>query len=272
MLDKDPLYLFTETTADDFILNVFEHYLSPLLDYVQEIYSSPISLDDARILPLSKSVPDCETKIKSSNYSYGRNPQKIKLSDEEIWKSIVALFPSRNWPTPTLYLTNLTVKVPNSKNHSFWQNCTSFEWKADQSAIELQVARWGPTVEGADYYATQRAKDIIRCVRKHLTGIVFSSPPLPIRIINFNPQDCRACFLGTELHEMWRIADSGFAWNSHGFWEFAIKKLDIYIIKFPEFRVLLKYYQVFYHYVQLFIVDIFIYSDKAIRRLCDITR
>ena len=272
MLNNDPLYLFTETTAEDFILNVFEHYLSPLLVYLQELYSSPISLNGAQISPLSNVVPDYETKIKFSNFSYGRNPQKIKLSDEEIWKSIVTLIPPRNWATPSLFLTNLTVKVPNSKSHPFWEDCASFEWKADQSAIEFQVARWGPTVVDANYHATQRAKNIIRCVRKHLIGVVFSSPPLPIRLVNFNPQDSRACFLGTELHNIWRHADLAFAQNSHIFWDFALKTLDTYAVKFPELRVLLKYYKVLITMFNHFIVDIFIYSDKAIRRLCDITR
>ena len=223
---------------------MFEHYLSPLLVYLQEIYSSPTSLDGGRIQPVSNVVPDYETKIKFSNFSYGRNPQKIKLSNDEIWKSITTLVPPRNWTAPSHYLTNLTVKVPKSKSHPFWRECGSFEWKSDQSAIEFQVARVGPTVVAADYHATQRAKNIIRCVRNHLTGVVFSSPPLPIRLVNFNPQGSRACFLGTELHNMWRLANSAFAENCHGFWDFAIKRLDVYIVEFPEFRVLLKYYEV----------------------------
>lgn len=272
MLHNDPLYLFTETTAEDFILNIFEHYLSPLLVYLQEIYSSPISLDDTRISSLSNIMPDDERKTKFSNFSYDRNPQKMKLSNEEIWKSILSLFPSRNWTNLSLFLANLTVKVPNSKNHPFWQDHASFEWKADQSAIEFQVARWGPTAVAANYHATRRAKDIIRCIRKHLIGVIFKSVSPPIRLINFNPQDSRACFLGTELHKMWRHADLAFAEGSHGFWDFAIKTLDSYIIEFPEFHVLLKYYKVLYHYIQSFIVDIFISSDKAIRRLWDITR
>ena len=165
---NDPLYEFTEQGIKDYLFRFFEHYMEPAVLYLQEIFSSPISLDYVSVPPLSDATDPDDIKIICPNFKY-EPLQRTKMSCWKAWESLTRPFDK----TPShknSWVTMISVKVPKTHNHSFWQTeldpYKPVQWEDIDSdnAIEFQVSRWGPSQRHANYHATQRAKDIIRCV------------------------------------------------------------------------------------------------------------
>ena len=178
-----------------------------------------------------------------------KGPKRKNLDSHPIWKSIAGLLPHKPWATRTIYLAALKVTVPNRLNHPFWdEDHVGYDWDIcleDCSATEFEVKRWGDTVAEANYYATYRAMDIIQFLRKRSTNssfVMFSpAPPFPSDL-----DDSKPLLFARGLHNMWKHALDAFlgnAYNHSDFWPFAIRTLHYQASIYPEFRILLKYYE-----------------------------
>ena len=141
------------------------------------------------------------------------------------------------------------------RNHPFWQTDSelfqSVSWEVDNNnAIEIEVSRWGPSQQHANYHATQRAKDIIRWIRKALTA-EFPLPPVSLPSSGeYNLQTCRVFQFGVKLNKMWRQAERAFSNNTQEYWETALDKLHSFEIELPELQFLIRYYEVFFPFIE----------------------
>ena len=166
-LRKDPLYLFTRASSDTYLSILLEEALRPLLEYAQELYASPIRLDGWPTMdyPYMKFHHD-EIVLRAKNFTYDR-PKSYDSNASHICQVLNTIVPGAALVKKGL-TTTLTVHIPKRHDHPFWHR-TSYEntgklfsWDVSEDALSFQVTRWGPLDEYSRFYATQRAKDIIR--------------------------------------------------------------------------------------------------------------
>ena len=246
-LDNDPLYLFTEEKIENYLSHFFEQHMKPALLYLQETFSPPIGLDHAWTPPLTDATDPDDIKMKSPNFKY-QIPELCKTSSSNAWVSITEPF-KKNPSHKNSWMAMIKVKVPKMRNHSFWEtdseNFTSVPWDVDSNnVIEFEVSRWGASHQHANYYATHRAKDIIRHIRLALmTGFPVHPNFIPSSLKN-NMQTCRVFQFGVKISKMWREAERAFTDNTREFWETALDKLRSFQVELPELQFLIKYYEV----------------------------
>jgi hypothetical protein len=143
-LDKDPLYLFTEQQIEDYLFHFFEHYMKPALLYLQETFSSPISLDNVWVPPLTDATDPDDIKMKCPNFRY-EFPKRTTTSHSKAWGPITIPF-NKKPSHKNSWETTLRVKIPKMRNHPFWQADSelfqSVSWEVDKNnAIEIEVCR-----------------------------------------------------------------------------------------------------------------------------------
>jgi len=264
-LDKDPLYLFTEQQIEDYLCHLFEHYMRPALLYLQETFSSPISLDNVCVLPLTDATDPNDVKMKCPNFEY-ELPKKFTMSHSKAWRCITTPF-NKTPSHKNSWVTTIRVKIPKMGNHRFWQADSdlfhSVSWDVDKNnAIEIEVFRWGPSQQHANYHATQRAKDIICWIRKTLT-VGFPQPSTFLSSSwKYNLQTCQVFQFGVKLNKMWRQAERAFLNNTQEYWETALNKLHSSKAELPELQFLIRYYEVFVPFIK-FLPQTFLLMQMA---------
>jgi hypothetical protein len=117
-LNKDPLYLFTEQKIEDYLLHFLEHYMKLTLLYLQETFSSPISLNNVCVLPLTNATDPNDVKMKCLNLKY-ESPKKLTTSHSKVWRSITIPF-KKTLSHKNSWVTTLKVKIPKMRTHPFW--------------------------------------------------------------------------------------------------------------------------------------------------------
>ena len=228
----------------------FNHYLSPVLLYIQEMFSPPITFDGRHTHPFYSPLIKTDGKLEAPNFNYNARPEKQRLNANPIWMSIANLLPPKPWSTRPLFLTILKVTVPSDSKHSFWDGTyVGYNWDTnlgDCPGTEFEVQRWGDTPSEANCNATLRAMDIIRYLRAHSTN-----PPCIKSCVEptfFSDSDkSRGLVFARDLHNLWKRAHCAFMEENckdSSFWRFAIATLHDYVSIYPEFRMLLKYYEV----------------------------
>ena len=110
----------------------------------------------------------------------------------------------------------------------------------EEKELTFFVERCSSSIQEAQYFAAFRAKDIIHHIRKVLHGKSPSRGKLP-DVPRMG--SCSALKLGSELCALWRstkyyVAQSPNEWNK------ILTKLEEFVIDYPQFAVLLKYYEV----------------------------
>jgi hypothetical protein len=269
-LDNDPLYLFTEEKIENYLSHFFEQHMKPALLYLQETFSPPIGLN-LWIPALTDATNPDDIKMKCPNFKY-QMPMVSKTSSSKAWVSITEPF-KKNPSHKNSWMTTLNIKVPKMRNHSFWErdsdNLTSVSWEIDNNnAIEFEVSRWGPSHQHANYHATQRAKDIIRCIRLALTTGLPAHPTFIPSSSKINMQTCQVFQFGVKISKMWRQAERAFTDNTREFWEIALDKLRSFEVELPELQFLIKYYEVLFLFHRILITVILTYADRSFRG-CD---
>jgi hypothetical protein len=102
--------------------------------------------------------------FKAKNFHY-ENPQQYDYQSSRVFKSMKSINKKFYRTMKSGYTTTLIVHIPKHSDHPFWnidlQDPEIFKYVPSKNSISFQVQRWGPSLEYANYYATQRAKDII---------------------------------------------------------------------------------------------------------------
>jgi hypothetical protein len=190
-----------------YLANFFEGTWGPLLVYMEELYSPPIRLNGFSGLPVTSDTPKKDIFIKGNNFLY-EQPKLYDYLTCRVFQTLSAI--AKKFYKSKMkggYTTTVTVRIPEQRDHPFW-NCQDFSWDVSQGpAISFQVTRWGPQEDSSQYYATQRAKDVIRNIRITMTG------PLPTfgQTPKFPPVSHLALCLGRELNDLWKTGKSIFS-------------------------------------------------------------
>src|SRR5947207_4589550 len=188
-MSSDPLYLFTQQPVDEMLTTMLRNAISPLLNYAQEMYSPPLSING--FLPnlhfdhiVSKEALSRRIAISAHNFVY----QSIKKQDSKrtLAYGTLAKISAKKRHVADGYNCTLKVFVPRSKDHEFWsrqthgdlqvEDANNFTWDMVGDAESFEVKKWGYSELTAQLYATHRAKDIIRHIRRLLTSAVAPSP------------------------------------------------------------------------------------------------
>jgi hypothetical protein len=207
--------LFTQGSIDDYLSNLFEAACKPLLIYIQEVYGSPIQLSGLPSPNLTSSTPSTEIIFKGKNFNYDKH-RSYDYESSRVFRIMQSINKKFNRTMKNSYTTTLTVHIPKDPNHPFWNidrpqrrdDSEMFTWVASDDSVSFQVQRWGPYVEYANYYATQRAKDIIWNIRLGVSGTRVFGRPAVFRISRF-PASCPAFSLGVQLQNIWRAGAQG---------------------------------------------------------------
>lgn len=219
ILKRDPLYLFTRNSLEDYMTEILEEAWMPLLVYIQEFYSYPIRLNGFRTMSLTSNIPKTDIVFKAKNFVYGQ-PQSHDIAASRAFQSLVAITPIPN-DIKNGFTTTLTVHVPKVRNHPFWLVSSTqskdklFGCEKLQDTLTFKVTRWGPLPHVSNFYVTQRAMDIIRNIRAAVSNPIHLSN-LPTDITQSlrrpNPlHDCPVFRLGVQLNSMWKCAKLAFS-------------------------------------------------------------
>jgi hypothetical protein len=175
----------------------------PLLVYMQEIYGYPIRFDRLDTTGITSASKKEEVIFKVKNFSYGR-PQTYPLNESRVYQGLT----SDGGVKPGV-TTTLTVRIPKSRSHSFWDPTQDklFSWDLSEDALSFEVTRWGPSEPYSNFRATQRAKDIIRNIRLAVSNSThldhYTSKDIHEAI--YRPfHMCSALRLGAELNQTWK--------------------------------------------------------------------
>lgn len=253
-LRYDPLYLFTRVSAWSSLASFLEEAWKPLLAYVQEFYSYPIRLDGLRTMKFTSATSRDEIIFKAKNFVY-ESPKPYDLIASRVSQSLNTIIGKQSTVKGGC-TTTLTVCIPKRHDHPFWLLSTAqshdklFAWDISEDALSFQVTRWGPLGEYSNFYATERAKDIIRNIRAtvsdstHITTCVSEAMT---HISNYSLDSCPVLSLGVQLHDTWKHAKLAFSTVCvPQFAEFAVNFIQKIIDSntMPELTALLQYYQV----------------------------
>jgi len=172
----DPLYLYSQQSAHQVIADYLDAVWGPLLIYLQEIYSPPISLSgklSAAALPLirpfltSAREPKCLKWSRSPETSPGLIMQQYlsRWGGESGGAVIGGTF------------SKLTISIPLDPQHEFWKTpindsvqlglCDPPSFPCE-GTCSFEVQRWGFNNPYADYNATLRAIDTMQEIRKRI--------------------------------------------------------------------------------------------------------
>jgi hypothetical protein len=228
--------------------------LRPFLEYMQELYTSPIRLDGFRTMdyPCMVSNPD-EIMLRAKNFKYDR-PRSNDFKNSLINRVLNTIkFDAASVKKGVI--TTLIVHVPKRRDHPFWYRTFTeskkslFNWDISEDAVSFQVTRWGPLEEYSRFYTTQRAMDIIQNIRAAVSNPIYVSlwAPRIKKRSNSHNFSCPILQLGMELNDMWRRTNSKFLTAcSREFVKDAVEKIQKWIDseKYILISPLLRYYQV----------------------------
>jgi hypothetical protein len=237
-LDNDPVYLFTEHPMEEHLFRFFEHEMRPFLLYLQEGFAPPCTFDSHRAPPLPQKHPIQGVR----EYSYPNFKFKILDSSSERDKVWEYMMKQQEMDPGVKYnVTRLTVTIPSSKNDPFWklQDFDQVSWDPSPNQLTFTIERSARSKAEAQYFATVYAKYIISLIRTQLQA----SPPLRTPVSLPSPHACIALELGLKLFHLWRSTHHFLNQTAKG-WEQLLEKLDGWIVEYPQFMILLKYYKV----------------------------
>jgi hypothetical protein len=253
VLKKDPIYLFTRGSATDYLSIFFEQAFLPLLLHMQEQYGSIIRLDNIPTTPYSSRTKQDEIQFKAPNFRYISVSKFQIYGSEEYQMTQKVTIPPIELKLNPGYNAMLTVSVPKNLNHPFW-NRNSREYlgyssnETKPNTVDFRVTKWGPTIEQAQYHATQRAMDIIRNIRRRVR---LSPVEIPSRQWKENHSEkllsCPIYNLANQLHKRWGDNKPIYSQQTSSkseFWLSTIKELESLSLKLPSIGHLLEYYQV----------------------------
>jgi hypothetical protein len=282
ILSQDPLYLFTRRSVYHYLAELLEKAWRPYLVYLQELHSCPIRLDGLPTTSLTFMTPKTDIVFKAKNFIYNHQPSS-DIASSRAFQSLLAISPIGNY-IKNGCMTILTVHIPKHHGHSFWHldsiqcNDNSFACDESQDMISFQVTRWGPLPDWSNFYATQRAKDIIRNIRAsvshptHLSNSISEAMTQSLQISNPLDDPCPVFSLGVNLNSMWKHVKSVFSTVcSKQTMEIAIHYIQNIIDSnsLPEFTPVLKYHQVYRYFVVTNLkLDIFLSRCERIPQRC----
>jgi len=259
-LTADPLYSFLdEGPLENKLLALFNNYLSPLLAYLEDLYSAPIGFTGDRPSPIFYNLFNNDGKFAGRNFKYTKT-QKIGLKTLKPWTSLARILTGYDmisvkdectnpkWYTTPIYLCTLEVTIPSNSEHRFFaQDYIGYQWDMGRKPCErviFTVQRYGDTGTEAQCNAALRAMDIITFLRSRptLTHLPVSSTS----ISTVASESSQGFILAKKLHQIWKLAYVSFLNDDSekDFWSFAKLKLDTWALEFKEFQLVLKYYQV----------------------------
>jgi hypothetical protein len=240
MISEDPLYSFTERSAEFYLSILFEIAWRPLLVYIEEMYTPPISLSGF----LGKSL-DSFTSQQSKSTLFDSECRPFDFNTRPESKAFQKI-PENHRLTGAI--TKLTIRIPRSQDHPFWKRPPRdlSEWDFDKDELSFHVERWGFSNKESFYNAMQRARDIIACIRMHISGRIEVVRLLQTRPISplIIPQ-CPVLSLGHEVTALWGPYSSITPWTektTNTFLAQLQKKIDS--VSYIQSRLLLQYYQV----------------------------
>jgi hypothetical protein len=252
------MYLSTPLQWKYYLTCLLEQSWRPVLLYVAELYGSPICLDGSSELPLTSETPRKDIILQTTNFSYAE-PVRYDYEQCQLYKIFARLIKKFKTAMASGFKTTLTAHIPKDRNHPFWQpdqQKDDFTWDVSpDSSISFQVTRWGPTDAYSRYYATHRAKDVIRNIRTAVINRVSFPSRVTLPSPKFPPISCVIFDLGIMLNGMWKDAKQLFL--SPDFGQFAIDQIQRIIDSNEEvpIRQVLEYYQV--HPLCKLTVDLF---------------
>lgn len=281
-LKKDPLYLFTKYSVEEYLADFLEAIWMPLLAYIQELYSYPIPLNTLPATPLTSATSKMDIVFKAKNFAYAR-AQPYNSVTSPVFQSLVSIAPL-GINIKDGCTTALTVHIPKNRDHPFWQyslnQCDDKLFACDKSedTISFQVTRWGPLERLSQFSATQRAKDIIHNIRAalsnptHLAECISAAKNQSLRTSNRQPDDCPILEIGMKMNYIWKCAKLGFSSVCmESIVDLAVNCIQNLINsnKLLTFSPVLKYYQVYL--LILFAdlpLDLFLYGIKEVLHRC----
>lgn len=254
-LQEDPLYLFTRTSLEICLAGFLDEILRPVLEYMQELYGPPIRLDGLPIMdyPCAELNQD-EIIVRAKNFVYDRRSYEFRSC--HIWQVLNAITPDAVLVKKGV-TTILTVHIPKRWDDPFWYHTFTeseeklFGWNISEDALSFQVTQWGPLEEYSKFYATQRAKDIIRHIRAAVSRpnyVPLRTPRAMMQESNSHAFSCPVLRLGIDLNDTWRRADSAFSTIcSEEFMKYAIEIIQKWIDSeaYTHLSPVLRFYQVY---------------------------
>ena len=243
---------------DQYLADFLETVWMPLLAYIQELYSYPISLDGLPTMRLTSATSKMDIIFKAKNFTYTR-AQPYNSVASRVFQSLISISPL-GMNIKDGCTTTLIVHIPKNRDHPFWQldltQCEDKLFTCDESkdTLSFQVTRWGPLEKLSYFSATQRAKDIVRNIRAalsnptHLSECISAAKTQSLRTSNRRPDYCPILHIGMKLNYMWKHAKLGFSsvCKEH-IVDLAVSCIQDIINsdKLPTFSPVLKYYQVY---------------------------
>lgn len=207
-------------------------------------------------MSLSSTTSKTDIVFKAKNFIYSQ-PQSHDITNSRVFQSLIAVVPIGNYIKDG-FITTLTVHVPKHRDHPFWllklteSKDKLFGCDKSQDTLSFQVTRWGPLPELSNFYATQRAMDIIRNIRAavsnptHLSNL--SGMTQSLRRSNPLHDYCPVFRLGIQLNSTWKHAKLVFSTVC------VAQTLDLVVNciqdiinsnTLPDLSPVLKYYQVY---------------------------
>ena len=240
------------------LAELLEEAWMPYLVYVQELHGYPIRLNGLSIKELTFVTPKTDIVFKAKNFVYNHQPSS-DIASSRAFQSLLAVSPIGNY-IKNGYTTTLAVHIPKYRDHSFWHldstQCKDKLFACDESqdTISFQVTRSGPLPDWSNYFATQRAMDIIQNIRNsvshptHLSNSISAAMTQSLQISNSLHDRCPVFLLGVKLNSMWKRVNLVFTTVcSEQIMKFAVEYIQDIIDSntLPALTPVLKYYQVY---------------------------
>jgi hypothetical protein len=218
LVENDPLYVYTQQSVEEVITSYLETIWGPLLSYLQELYSPPISLTGC--LPPA-ALPENFLCPPPRHVKYQRIPYSVSSTPEYEYLSKFCDADIKGGS-----VTTLTISLPKDPNHPWWERPSTLGIMKSslpaRDVVTFKVTRWGYLHHYSDYHATLRAIDIIHTIRQRTIPPNLTPPAVST--------DCEALKLGKRLQEIWLHS--------------LIPDFDSLQLDFPNLAPLIQYYQV----------------------------
>jgi hypothetical protein len=248
LLTEDALYSFAHGGVESLLVDAFNRHLEPILALVQDQFSN-FNLERPEHLERYHSHlfgPREMLDRLPLNFKYGESGH-ITLFEIPRLCQFADLIPGCQRNSKPLRSQKLFVTIPRDANHPFYTlsepRVYEFDGSSDTPVITLDMMGCGLRTEDAKRNVILRAFqtiDLLRA-RAEITKLPKTAP----YVRTFTRTLAYA--LARELDELWRSGPPAVYLGKETdsqFWNTAFERLDELVKKYPEFELVLKYYQV----------------------------